>query len=211
MPDTAPDTARRYAGQSAAERDARRRERLLAAGLELFGTVGYAATSVERLCATAKVSTRHFYLLYTNKEAAFLDVYDEISRRCLEAALVELTPTGDEPVRDRLPAAVVAYLGPTVEDMRAARIAFVEVMGVSPQVEERRLSRREALVDLVVTEGAAAVERGETVGRDFRFATLALTGGANAIIYDWAVGGSKISAAELKSKIADLAMTLLTA
>jgi AcrR family transcriptional regulator len=61
---------------SASERDAERRSRLLAAGRELIGTQGYAAVSVEKLCATSKVSTRHFYQLYANKEAAFLDVFD---------------------------------------------------------------------------------------------------------------------------------------
>lgn len=206
-----PETARRYAGQSADERDAGRRRRLLDTGLELFGTVGYSATSVERLCSSAKVSTRHFYLLYTNKEAAFLDVYDEINRQSLEGALTELSATNGDPMRIRLPRTVLAYLGPMVEDMRAAKIAFVEVMGVSPRVEERRLAQREALVDLVIAEGALAVARGETTDRDFRFATLALAGGANAIIYDWAVGGGQRDAAELKTKIAELAVTLMTA
>ena len=51
-----PAPRRGYGGRSAAERRAERRERLLAAGLELFGTRGYAATSIERLCAAASVS-----------------------------------------------------------------------------------------------------------------------------------------------------------
>src|SRR3954468_8883804 len=43
--------ARVYGGRSAADRRAERRERLLAAGLELIGNDGYAATSIEKLCA----------------------------------------------------------------------------------------------------------------------------------------------------------------
>ncbi|HEY5145458.1 MAG TPA: hypothetical protein VII82_01760, partial [Polyangiaceae bacterium] len=36
-----------YRGQSNLERREERRDRLLAAGLDLFGTAGYAATSIE--------------------------------------------------------------------------------------------------------------------------------------------------------------------
>ena len=89
-------------------------------------------------------------------------------------------------MRERVPAALIAYLGPMIDDPLAARIAFVEIMGASPRLEERRLEFREALVRLVETEGSAAVDRGEITPRDFRFAALALTGAANAIIYDWA-------------------------
>ena len=65
---------RRYSGQSADERDAARRKRLLAAATDFIGTQGYAATTVERICAEAKVSTRHFYQQFDNKESVFLAV-----------------------------------------------------------------------------------------------------------------------------------------
>src|SRR6266536_445680 len=47
---------RRYRGRLPDERRAERRRRLLGAGLELFGTVGYHGTSIERLCAQAGVN-----------------------------------------------------------------------------------------------------------------------------------------------------------
>ena len=44
---------RLYRGVSAAERRAERRERLLEAGLELFGTRGYADSSIRAISAQA--------------------------------------------------------------------------------------------------------------------------------------------------------------
>jgi hypothetical protein len=96
-----------------------------------------------------------------------------------------------------------------VEDIRAARIAFVEIIGASPVVEERRLSFREMLVDLVTTEGSAAVARGEIADRDFRFATLALTGAANAIVYDWTLREDREDTAALEAQLTELALDLL--
>ena len=202
-------TSRTYSGLSASERDAERRARLLAAGRELIGTQGYAAVSVEKLCAASKVSSRHFYQLYDNKEAAFLDVYDSITKQSLEAAVASLAATEGEPMVQRLPKAFLAYVGPMVQDIRAARIAFVEIMGASPMIEERRLAYRELLVDLVVSEGAAAVARGELRDRDFRFATLALTGAANAIVYDWTLREDREDSSELEAQLTELALDLL--
>jgi len=201
--------ARRYSGQSADERSAARRERLLGAARTLIGTQGFPATSVERICAAAKVSTRNFYEVYDNKEAAFLDLYEQIVGRSLGRAVQSLAETTGCPLRDRVPPALLAYLGPMIEDPHAARIAFVEIMGASPRLEKRRLEFRENLVRLVEAEGSAAVEKGEVTPRDFRFAALALTGAANAIIYDWARTPGHQDVEDLENALAALAVTLL--
>ena len=96
-----------------------------------------------------------------------------------------------------------------IEDPLAARIAFVEIMGASPRLEERRLEFREGLVRLVEAEGSAAVDRGEITPRDFRFAALALTGAANAIIYDWARTTDRQDVEDLEHALAALGVTLL--
>jgi AcrR family transcriptional regulator len=201
--------ARRYSGQSADEREASRRARLLDAARVLIGSGGFAATSVERICASAKVSTRHFYQLYDNKESAFLDLYEGILGQSYSRAIASLAETAGQPLRDRVPAAFLAYVGPMIEDAHAARIAFVEIMGTSPRIEDRRLAFRERLVELVEAEGSAAVERGEIAPRDFRFAALALTGAANAIIYDWVQRPDPPSVDSLEDALAALAVTLL--
>jgi AcrR family transcriptional regulator len=201
--------ARRYSGQSADERTAARRERLLDAARTLIGTQGFPASSVERICAAAKVSTRHFYELYDNKESAFLDLYERILAESLERAIASLSETAGRHMRERVPAALLAYLGPMIEDPLAARIAFVEIMGASPRLEERRLEFREGLVRLVEAEGSAAVDRGEITPRDFRFAALALTGAANAIIYDWARTSDGQDVEDLEGALAALSITLL--
>ena len=89
-------SVRRYSGRSVEEWKAARRERLLEAALELFGTDGYPATSVERLCALAKVSTRHFYHEFQNKEAVLLAVHAQVIELALRStgeALARRPPT----------------------------------------------------------------------------------------------------------------------
>src|SRR5919198_3030469 len=84
-----PALERRYRGRLPGERRAERRRRLLDAGLELFGTVGYRGTSIERLCAQAGVTTRHFYQEFPGREALLAAPCGEI--------IAEVTGAGGAP------------------------------------------------------------------------------------------------------------------
>lgn len=202
-------STRRYSGQLPEERDASRRARLLEAAKSQFGSQGFAATSVDRICSAAKVSTRSFYELFGNKEAVFLAVYDDITRRSIEAATRVLVETTGAPMRERIPAAFLAYVGPLIEDAEATRIAIVEIVGASRRIEEERLAFRELVVALVTAEGEAAVARGEITPRDFRFAAISLAGAANAVVYDWTRRSDAEPPEELEQKLVDLALAVL--
>ena len=155
-------SVRRYSGRSVEEWKAARRERLLAAALELFGTEGYPATSVERLCTQAKVSTRHFYHEFQNKEAVLLAVHAQVIELAVRTTGDALRRTADRPVRERITAAVDGYLRTIMTDLRRARISFVEVVGTSPAVEEQRIAFRELLIGSVRDLG----DSGGGAGRD---------------------------------------------
>lgn len=199
-----------YAGQTASEREAGRRARLLATIHDVVGTQGYAALKVERVCALASVSTRNFYTLYPNKEAAFVDLYADLTDQSVHRVLASLTETAARPMAERVPAAFLAYLEPIFADLRSARIQFVEVVGLSPQIEETRLRYRERLIELIEAEGATAVARGEVADRDWRFAALALIGATTAIAYDWVLRTQHQPIEQLEKQLTELAVRLLT-
>lgn len=202
---------RSYAGRSAAERDAERRARLLAGARQVIGGEGYASTTVEKICTRAGVSTRHFYLLYATKEDAFVDLYRELTAESYRRAIEVFGASEGRPMAERVPEAFIAYLEPMFTDRPAARIAFIEVMGVSPRLEEIRLAFRESLIEFIQAEGSAAVRRGEIADRDFRFAALALIGAANAIVYDWVNRPKPPADRAMRQALANLANTLIVA
>jgi len=201
--------ARRYGGQSADERDRERLIRLRAAAMELFGTDGYASVPVERLCAEAKVSTRHYYQVFSNKEDALLDIYSEITSASIVDVGLALEQTEGQDITVRLRSAVQAYLDPILADARRARIAFVEVVGVSHRVEDVRLQFRHGIVSLIERESAAAMERGELTSKDFRFRALAFLGAVNVVVHDWSVRPDHVDAERLSDQLCDLAVELI--
>lgn len=201
-------SSRTYGGRTREERDADRRARMRASALALFGAEGYAAVPIERLCSHAKVSTRHFYQLYESKEDVLLDVYEQISAAAVAAVAESIEATAGAPIADRLRAGVRAYLAPILEQPLLARIAFVEIVGVSPRMEQRRLALRASVVALLEQEGRAAVERGEIEDRDFHFVGTAFSGAVNTVVLDWAISPDPAAADVLGQQLGDLLVTL---
>ena len=199
-----------YAGQSAEERDAARRARLLAVIHDVVGTHGYSALAIERVCTAANVSTRNFYQLYDSKEAAFADLYDELLLASGARVVDSLAATAGQRLAERVPAALLAFMVPMFDDLRTARIVFVEVVGLSARIESTRLRNREKLIELIEAESRAAVARGEVVDRDWRFAALALIGAATAIALDWMLRKQRPPVEQLEQQLGRLAVTLLT-
>ncbi|KQU52312.1 hypothetical protein ASG84_24980 [Rhodococcus sp. Leaf278] len=131
---------RAYGGESAADRDDRRRRQLLDAGLWVFGSVGYRAATVRGLCREAKVADRHFYRPFDKTVDLLLAVYQECIARLNDSILG--ADAGGAPNSD-VHAVARQVLGPffhQIEDSHLARVWWLEVLGVSPRVEQTYLS-----------------------------------------------------------------------
>ncbi|MFD4180381.1 TetR/AcrR family transcriptional regulator [Rhodococcus sp. NPDC058514] len=182
-----PAAGRRYAGLDAGQRAAARRAAILAAALELFGTNGYAATSVKQICGAADLTERYFYESFTDRHASlkevYVDIIDEVRRATL-AALGEL----DLPTEELAARGLSAFVTTLTDDPRRAQIVLIEVVGVSPELEKCRHDVLREFADLIGTVWFAEVRAG--VPRDFvRLTAIALVGAVNHLLVDWLLGG----------------------
>ena len=163
---------RRYRGQDPEQRRAERRRRLLDAGLELFGTVGYQSTSVERLCSTSGVTGRHFYEEFPSREALLGAVLDDILADCLTKVAAALG-TAPPDLEDRLTSGIGAYVRGLSDDPRRARIVALEVVGVSPAFEEHRRGLGRAFADMVRDQARELIATGAPLqGNDLTLQAL---------------------------------------
>jgi len=179
----------RYGGKSAVERQAERRRRFLDAALRLFGdTPGYRATTVAALSEAAGLSTRQFYEEFRTLEDVLTALHLEVNDWAEEAVRLAVAAAENLPLPERAAAIFRAYAANVTSDPRRIRITFVEIIGVSPGLEEQRLARRALWVDLVCAEAGAAVARGEAAPRDYRLAATAFIGSVNGLLHDWNAG-----------------------
>ncbi|MFE3544151.1 TetR/AcrR family transcriptional regulator [Nocardia sp. NPDC059177] len=198
------DSGRSYGGLSRQQRVALRRSRLTDAALELFGTQGYSATSIERLCATANVSTRSFYEDIGSREALLIALVDRLNSAALRRLDEVLERTAEEPLAVRVVESFRAFLAVTCRDRRAARVFYVEVVGVSPAVEEWRRAQRRTIIGLLTREAQRAAERGEAESRSLHLFGLAVIGAVNSLAQEMvhsSVPGEAISVDEICDEI----------
>ncbi|CNF55214.1 transcriptional regulator [Mycobacterium tuberculosis] len=205
-----PAPRRSYGGRSAEERRAERRERLLAAGLELFGTRGYAATSIERLCATASVSTRNFYEEFTGREELLTALHSIINERAAEALATAYAGASGAVLETRVERAVRAFVTVTASDPRWARIAFVEVIGVSAGLEQHRFRWRGQWEDALTTMAREAVERGEAIDRDYHLSMIAIIGAVNNLVHHWSARDQDIPLDDIIAELTHLILAAVT-
>lgn len=192
---------RPYSGRTTEERRAERRGRMMDAALELFGTDGYRVTSIEKLCAAAAVSTRNFYEEFTGREALLIAIYEHIMGQGYAAARDAADGLASDLVIERMDTGIAAFIDTTFADPRMARIAFVEVLGVGPAVEERRLAWREQAYAQFAELTARMVAGGQAVDRDYSLTAMAYSGAFNELVYEWARAGTQVPVAAVVSEL----------
>jgi len=207
-PKPVPAKRRVYGGVDAGQRVQERRERLLDTALELFATQGYQNTPIEQLCTEAKVATRHFYEAFPGREALLLALYERIIRE-VQAAVREVLQRPGLSLDARIPLAMRAFVEAYVSDRRRAQIGVLEVVGVSPVVEQRRREVIREFAQVLEAYADSLVAQGLLPRRDHHPVSLALVGGINELLAEWLMSGHPGSLQQLQDVIGEVMQALL--
>jgi len=171
---------RLYAGLSAPARRAERRERLLDAGRELFGTVGFGKTTIPMLCTASGVTARHFYEDFDSRESLLRALYDQIAEEVFARVGAALRAT-DKDVLERVRDSNAAYFRYLTSDPRLARIYTIEAVGMHAELETHRREKREAFVRKLTK----AAQRVASSTVDSRLLSAAIAGAAHDLLLEW--------------------------
>lgn len=186
---------RRYRGITVDERRAQRRERLMEAGLELFGTEGYASTSVRALSAAASLNSRYFYESFATREDLLYAVYQRIILDIYTRATEAMVP--EETIEAQARAGLRAGWTAVTEDRRKARIVALEVVGVSERMERLRRDARHALARLTADSALALAGPDVRLRLDPILVARSLMGGVVEVLLDWINGDLEASSDEV--------------
>jgi AcrR family transcriptional regulator len=179
-----PDSGRPWRGLSPVERRDGRRRRLLDAGLDLFGTDGYAATSLTALCAAGSVSPRHFYELFPGREQLLSEVYDELVAETVRR-VSDAQQAAPLTVEAQVRAGLAAAVGWLTEDPRRARIVLLEISGVSPALDAHRREVIRGFAAVIDGGRARLAAAGLVRDRPFGQVSVGLVGAINELLVEW--------------------------
>ena len=178
-----------YRKKNPEDRVLERRERLMQAALQLFGTQGYANTTIETLCSEAKVTTRHFYQVFSSREELLLAVYNQITEE-LQVSLFSAMMPERQGLQETMQQVIQALVTNYLTDSRRAQIGVLEVVGASAIVEKRR---REVIhgiaIHLEQFMNALAAEN-QLPQRNYHWLAVALVGGINELMAEWLMNQS---------------------
>jgi len=186
---------RRYRGLSVAERHAQRRERLLEAGLELFGTRGYAGSSIRAVSAEAKLNSRYFYESFSSREDLLYHVYGRAVQDVAGAVLAATAAERELEAQAR--AGLLAAWRLLTEDRRKARVIVLEVVGVSERLERLRRQNRHAFADILVRNAMSLAGDGLRLRMDPVLTARSLIGASMEVLVDWINGDVDASMDEI--------------
>jgi AcrR family transcriptional regulator len=181
---------------------------LTEAGLELFGTAGYEVTTIDVICSTAGVTARHFYEHFQTREALLRAIYDAIVADTQRRVLRSLSSISSP--EERIAAGVRAFVHAYLDDPRRARLACVEVVGVSEELERHRRSVIHLFAALVQAQAEALAADGQIDDRwNYELVGIALAGGVNELMVDWLFRGNKPPIAQFADDIASFFLVVM--
>ena len=178
-------TGRRWAGVSAEDRRAERRELLLGAGFELLGGEGTTAT-VRGICGHARLNPRYFYESFTDLDELVVAVYDRVVSELSEAVFRAAESAPADRV-DQIRAGFGAMVDFVATDRRRGRVLFSAAL-------DNAAGRRHGLP-----------AEGDPIGR---VGAAILVGGFSELLVAWLDGRIEVTRDQLVDDAAALVSAL---
>uniref|UniRef100_UPI003D918E40 TetR/AcrR family transcriptional regulator n=1 Tax=Gordonia sp. B7-2 TaxID=3420932 RepID=UPI003D918E40 len=173
----------RWAGVRMADRRAERREQLVAAAFDLFGSAGEGALSVRSVCRACGFNSRYFYESFADTDELLGAVYDRTEAELATTIEGKLAGCHDS-VRARTRLGIRSVLEFGSADPRRGRVLFTEARA-NPVLAQRRAATQELLRELAVAENQMHEPDATTNG----VRAAMFTGAMAELAQQWLTGG----------------------
>ena len=184
------ETARKgrpYGGVASEARAADRRDALIGAATQFFGTVGFRKATVRAVCQAAKLNDRYFYAAFESLEALLRATYQQHAER-LRAEVEQAIAGIEGGLEARVDAGLHAFFA-FLRDPCAARVLLLEVMGVSPETDATYQRNLLEFGKHIITLAQPSGVEDADVRTDARILGLALVGAMTNVGAAWLLTG----------------------
>lgn len=193
------DGMRNYGGMTAGERTAVRRRRIMQSAIELFAAQGYARTSIRSVLRHCGLPDRYFTESFSSLDELLAEVLKEIHQE--EAARCEDALDGAGTRRDRARGMLGVLAGGVADDPRRGRVKLIESLAGGPLAARER---RRGLRHLAGLVESLFREEWSDPDADVTAMAMAMVGGVNQILLDWADGELAFSRGEFVEQALNL-------
>ncbi|MCJ8512589.1 TetR/AcrR family transcriptional regulator [Acinetobacter lwoffii] len=200
---------RQFKGLSMAERQQARREKLIEAGIEAYGSYGFFSVTVKDICNEAKLTERYFYESFKKSEhlfqTIFLKLIDELQQNVMQAMM----QASSDP-KKMIEAGLSALLTTLRDNPRMARIIYIDAMLVQELHNQatihETMSRFDRMIHAFVMLMMPQLNRSE---QEISLVSTGLNGYVTQIAIRWVMSGFKYSLEEVLSSCSVVFLALL--
>lgn len=198
---------RQYGGVDADQRRQERREKFLAAGLEAFGTNGYAKSTIKEICQLAGLTERYFYESFENKEDLLCAVYRRLITE-MEEDGQKIIATPGITTEEAVYRAVKNFYLRFKNDPHRARVQLFEVLGVSPRVDREYRVSMQALARWVELSWLALFPDCDRQWLKESIIPTSTAGGIAAVAHKWVLDGFKTPVDDIVNQAMEMFMAV---
>ena len=200
---------RQFKGLSMAERQQARREKLIEAGIQAYGTHGFFSVTVKDICTEAKLTERYFYESFKKSEhlfqTIFLKLIDELQQNVMQAMM----QASSDP-KKMIEAGLTALLTTLRDNPRMARIIYIDAMLVQELHNQatihETMGRFDRMIQAFVMLMMPNLSRSE---QEISLVSTGLNGYVTQIAIRWVMSGFKQSLEEILSSCSLVFFALL--
>lgn len=184
---------RQFKGLSLAERKQVRREKLIEAGIEVYGKQGFFSVTVKDVCNEAKLTERYFYESFKKSEhlfqSIFLQLIEQLENTVMQAILAA-APDLNLMVRSGL----TALFELLKNDPRMARIIYVDAMLVQELHNQATIQESMGRFDRMIQSFVMLmIPHLQKSSQEMSLMATGLNGYVTQIAIRWVMGGFKQS------------------
>lgn len=190
---------RQFKGMSLSERKLARREKLIEAGIEAYGTHGFFSVTVKDICNEAKLTERYFYESFKKSEELFQVIFLQLIEQLQQTVMQGVMQAAPDP-KNMIRGGLTAIFTMLKNDPRVARIIYIDAMLVQElhnhATIHETMGRFDRLIYSFVTLMMPHIERSE---QEISLVATGLNGYVTQIAVRWVMGGFKQSLEEIVS------------
>lgn len=188
---------RQFKGLSLSERKEARREKLIEAGIETYGTHGFFSVTVKDVCNEAKLTERYFYESFKKSEELFQTIFIQLIESMQQNVMQSVMKASPDP-KEMIHSGLTALFTMLKNDPRMARIIYIDAMLVQ-ELHNRAtihetMGRFDRMIHAFVMLMLPHIDRSE---KEISLVATGLNGYVTQIAIRWVMSGFKQSLEEI--------------
>lgn len=187
-----PVKERQFKGLSLTERKQLRREKLIEAGIEAYGTHGFFSVTVKDICNEAKLTERYFYESFKKSENLFQTIFLQLIDKMQHNLMQSIMLGSPDPLK-MIESGLTGFFKMLRDDPRLARIIYIDAMLVQElhnhATIQETMGQFDRMIHAFVTLMMPKTQRTE---KEISLIATGLNGYVTQVAVRWVMSGFKL-------------------